>query len=78
MEVQEQNISPIAVGLARASLLSGLSKRSLRYLIDANRLPVCRIGRRLLIRVDSLDRFLSLGSHPGPTEPQKGKMEGEN
>ena len=79
MEAQQQTTQPIAVGLSQAASLSGLSKRSLRYFIDAGRLPACRMGRRLLIRVDSFNQFLSCGFHPGPTEKlQQGKDKGES
>ncbi len=41
-----------------AATLTGLSERSIRYLIASGRLGHCRIGRRILIRYSDLEALL--------------------
>lgn len=42
-----------------ASSYSGIGRNTLRNLIAWNKLPIIRIGNKFLIRIDSLNKFLS-------------------
>jgi excisionase family DNA binding protein len=53
--------SRLAYSLAEAARLASVSVRSLRYLTKTGRLAYVRIGRRVLIRHEDLDRFLRKG-----------------
>lgn len=63
--------TPIAVGLAEAARLSGLSRRSIEYLCYGAdpRLPSRKVGKRRLILYADLRRFLS-GDRPGDIAPE--------
>ena len=61
----ENAIEPLVVSLATAAKLAGVSDRHLRkYFVDGPaeyrpKLPVCRIGGRLTIRVATLNSWLA-------------------
>jgi len=63
---------PITISLKRAAEESGLSPRTLRYAIERGELKSCRVGRRLLIPVKELERFL-LAKHDGYKELRNAK-----
>jgi excisionase family DNA binding protein len=50
--------SHLAYSIAEAAELLSLSTRSLRYLMQTGRLGYVRLGRRLLIREEDLQRLL--------------------
>ena len=77
METQ-QATQLISVGLKKAAVLTGLSERALRYYVGAGRLRVCRAGKKLLIPVDSLREFVAIQEHPGPTQLQEEKTQGQS
>lgn len=54
----EQN--RIAMTLEEASKYTGIGRNTLRNLITWDKLPVLRVGRKILIRTDMLDRFVEL------------------
>jgi excisionase family DNA binding protein len=54
----EQN--RIAMTLEEASKYTGIGRNTLRNLIAWDKLPVLRVGRKILIRTDMLDRFVEL------------------
>jgi excisionase family DNA binding protein len=43
-----------------ASAYTGIGRNTLRELIRSQKLPVLRIGRKILIRADTLDSFLRI------------------
>jgi excisionase family DNA binding protein len=43
-----------------ASAYTGIGRNTLRELIRSQKLPVLRIGRKILIRTDTLDNFLRI------------------
>jgi excisionase family DNA binding protein len=49
----------LAVGVAEAARLADLSRRSIENYIALKVLPSVRVGRRRLIRLKDLERFLS-------------------
>lgn len=50
----------MAMSVDEAAEYTGIGRNTLRDLIRTGRIPVIRIGRRILIRVDTLERFLML------------------
>jgi len=46
------------LGVDETAAALGVSARTVRSLIARNELPVVRIGRRVLIRVERLDEFV--------------------
>lgn len=50
---------PIAVGMSEAARLSGLSRRTLENYLAAKVLESLKVGRRRLIKIRDLERFLS-------------------
>lgn len=41
-----------------AAAYTGIGRNTIRSLIKNEKLPVLRVGRRIIIRIDVLDRFL--------------------
>ena len=68
----------LAVNARTAAEMVGLSLSSLRRQVRTGHIRAVKAGRRVLIPLNSLERFLQVDETPGPTEPQKGKMEEEN
>lgn len=54
-----RHIDPITVTIADAARISGLSRSSLYRLIQDAHIEKCKVGRRSLIRMDSLRAFLN-------------------
>jgi len=52
-------IPPLAVGLADAARVTGLSRRTIELLVHDGRLPSRRLGRRRLILYADLRRLLA-------------------
>jgi excisionase family DNA binding protein len=57
---------PIAVSVSRAALLIDVSKATIRTYVRAGRLKGARMGRRVLIPMNSLEQLVreSMISHP--------------
>jgi excisionase family DNA binding protein len=53
--------SRLAHSVSEAAELVGLSVRSLRYLVKTGKLGYVRLGRRVLIRHEDLERLLRQG-----------------
>ena len=48
----------ITMSVEEAAAYTGIGRNTLRGLIRNRRIPVLRIGRKILIRADTLDKFL--------------------
>lgn len=48
----------ITMSVEEAAAYTGIGRNTLRELIRNCRIPVLRIGRKILIRADTLDKFL--------------------
>lgn len=48
----------IGMTVDEAAAYTGIGRNTIRSLIKNEKLPVLRIGRRIIIRIDVLDRFL--------------------
>jgi len=52
--------SKLAYTVDKASERTGIGRNTLRKLIEWKKLPVLKVGRRLLIRADALEMFIQL------------------
>lgn len=50
----------ITMSVEEAAAYTGIGRNTLRELIRNRRIPVLRIGRKILIRADTLDKFLQV------------------
>lgn len=50
----------MAMTVEEASEYTGIGRNTIRQLVRWKKLPVLRIGRKIIIRTDALDRFVSL------------------
>ena len=50
----------LAVSVEEAAAWTGIGRNTLRELISSRKIPVLRIGRKILIRTDTLENFLKL------------------
>ena len=50
----------LAMSVEDASAYTGIGRNTLRELIRFQKIPVLRIGRKILIRADTLDSFLRI------------------
>ena len=62
---EERGVRPMiktkmAMTVEEASEYTGIGRNTIRQLVRWNKLPVLRIGRKIIIRTDALDRFVSL------------------
>ncbi|MBQ9299527.1 MAG: helix-turn-helix domain-containing protein [Clostridia bacterium] len=49
----------IGMTVDEAAAYTSIGRNTLRFLINNEKLPVLRVGRRIIIRIDVLDRFLT-------------------
>ncbi len=68
----------LAVDTRRAGELLSLSKRTVQRLIRSNRIRVVRTDRRVIIPMKSLQQFLQVDEHLGPTAPQEEKAQSKS
>lgn len=50
----------MAMSVEEAAACTGIGRNTLRELISSRKIPVLRIGRKILIRTDTLERFLQV------------------
>lgn len=48
----------LTMSVDEAAAYTGIGRNTLRELIRSHRIPVLRIGRKILIRADTLEKFL--------------------
>jgi excisionase family DNA binding protein len=53
---------PLAVGIEKAAEMVGLSKHTVRKYVSEQRILAVRIGRRVIIPVQSLEKLLREGA----------------
>ena len=54
----DQEIEPLAVSLAVAAKLVGVSEPFFRRFVDAGEIPYVQLGERRVFRIASIDRWL--------------------
>ena len=50
----------IGMSIEEASAYTGIGRNTMRQLIEWNKLPVLRIGRKIVVRRDALERFVAI------------------
>lgn len=50
----------ISMSIEEASLYTGIGRNTIRCLVEWEKLPVLHIGRKIVIRRDSLERFVAI------------------
>jgi excisionase family DNA binding protein len=60
-----------AFSVAQVSERLGISERKIRQLIAAKDIQALRIGKRVLIRADILQRFVDLNTEPQASRDEK-------
>lgn len=50
--------SKIAYSIEEAADCTGIGRNTIRKLIEWEKLPVLKVGRKLLIRADTMERFM--------------------
>lgn len=50
----------IGMSIDEASAYTGIGRNTMRQLIEWQKLPVLRIGRKIVVRRDALERFVAL------------------
>ena len=57
----------IGMSIDEASAYTGIGRNTMRQLIEWHKLPVLRIGRKIVVRRDALERFVALRMKKGVT-----------
>jgi excisionase family DNA binding protein len=57
--IEQSKIERSTLTVIEAALYLGISKNLMYQLVRENRIPAIRIGRRILFKRDSIDRWLS-------------------
>ena len=52
--------SRFSMSIDEASAYTGIGRNTMRQLIEWRKLPVLRIGRKIVVRRDALERFVAL------------------
>ena len=50
----------IVLTIEEAAAYTGIGRNTMRNLVEWGKLPVLRVGRKVLIKSDSLERFMEL------------------
>ena len=59
-EVLQMAENRIGMSIEEASAYTGIGRNTMRQLVEWRKLPVLRIGRKIVIRRDALERFVAL------------------
>ena len=54
------SVAKIGVTIEEAAEMSGIGRNTMRALVDWGKLPVLKVGRKTIIRTDTLERFISI------------------
>lgn len=66
----------LAVSPKTGAKMVGLSLSSFRRQVRAGNIHAVKVGRRILVPVNSLEKLLHMDERPGPTVPQEEKAQG--
>ena len=53
-------VTKIGMTIEEAAEVSGIGRNSIRQLVEWGKLPVLKVGRKTLIRTDTLERFMDI------------------
>ena len=54
------NVIKMGMTIDEAAEISGIGRNTLRKLVDWGKLPVLKVGRKTVIRSDTLERFMTV------------------
>lgn len=54
------SIIKIGMTIEEAAEVSGIGRNTMRKLVDWGKLPVLKVGRKTIIRSDTLERFMTV------------------
>jgi excisionase family DNA binding protein len=64
MAVAVNSDRPIAVSVARAAVLVGVSRATIRLYAKSGRLRIARLGRRVIVPVNALEQLIRESTQP--------------
>ena len=53
------NVIKMGMTIDEAAEISGIGRNTMRKLVDWGKLPVLKVGRKTIIRSDTLERFMT-------------------
>ena len=59
-EVERMNTVKMGFTIEEAAECTGIGRNTMRKLVDWGKLPVLKVGRKTIIRRDTLERFLTV------------------
>ena len=54
------SVAKIGMTIEEAAEVSGIGRNTMRTLVDWGKLPVLKVGRKTIIRSDTLERFMTV------------------
>ena len=58
--VRIMNYSKIGMTIEEAAEISGIGRNTMRKLVDWGKIPVLKVGRKTIIRRDTLEHFMTI------------------
>ena len=59
-KVRAISVTKLGVTIDEAAEISGIGRNTMRKLVEWGKLPVLKVGRKTIIRTDTLEQFLSV------------------
>ena len=59
-EVDRMNVVKMGLTIEEAAECTGIGRNTMRKLVEWGKLPVLKVGRKTIIRRDTLERFLTV------------------
>ena len=54
------SVAKIGMTIEEAAEMAGIGRNTMRALVDWGKLPVLKVGRKTIIRTDTLERFMTV------------------
>ena len=58
--VREISVVKLGMTIDEAAEMSGIGRNTMRKLVEWGKLPVLKVGRKTIIRTDTLEQFMSV------------------
>lgn len=59
-EIYAMSVIKMGMTIEEAAEISGIGRNTMRKLVDWGKLPVLKVGRKTIIRSDTLERFMTV------------------
>ena len=59
-EVRAISVVKLGMTIDEAAEISGIGRNTMRKLVEWGKLPVLKVGRKTIIRTDTLEQFMSI------------------